>query len=312
MADTSFCQFMALLRNSLFPLLPVVAFQAMICSASAAEEQVFRLGVINERLDRADFALNQFGKLHHYLGEQLRKKGIRMAPLVIADSIFEMTQKFRSAQVDGLLEGVFPTLFIERDSSRLLPSLLVWRKGQREYRTVFFVRKDSPINTLADLRGHTMVFESPRSTSAYFLPLVELKANDILLTELKAQKLDQNRVHYVFAGSEVNQGYWVQRGRADVGAFNDGDWQRLSENIRSQMRIIHETRPLLRWLFSFHRNVPEPVRKNVNETLLSLHETPEGLEALTQAERISRFESLTPDDLNLLNYWRNIVRRWEH
>ncbi|MEZ5575450.1 MAG: PhnD/SsuA/transferrin family substrate-binding protein [Candidatus Competibacteraceae bacterium] len=50
-----------------------------------------------------------------------------------------------------------------------------WRKGQREYHSVFFSRKDGPVAALADLPGHILVFEAPRSTSAYAAPKIFLK-----------------------------------------------------------------------------------------------------------------------------------------
>ena len=39
---------------------------------------------------------------------------------------------------------------------------------------VFFVRRDSPVKTLRDLAGHSVAFQNPYSTSAYYLPAVQL------------------------------------------------------------------------------------------------------------------------------------------
>ena len=73
-----------------------------------------------------------------------------------------------------MLESVFPMLTLRERSRNLEPSLLVVRRGEREYRSVFFTRQESPIRTLADLRGRTLVLQALRSTSAFALPRAEL------------------------------------------------------------------------------------------------------------------------------------------
>ena len=52
--------------------------------------------------------------------------------------------------------------------------LITEREGAVRYHTVFFVRRDSPIQSLKDLAGHSIAFQNPYSTSAYFLPAAQL------------------------------------------------------------------------------------------------------------------------------------------
>jgi phosphonate transport system substrate-binding protein len=111
-------------------------------------------------------------------------------------------------------------------------------------------------------------------------------------------------VRYLFAGTELNQAYWVERGKADAGAFNDGDWERTPELVRERLRIIHATPPLLRWLLAYRRGYPREARRAVNGVLLRMHESAEGRAALAQAERIARFEPLAASDLATLDRWR--------
>ena len=67
-------------------------------------------------------------------------------------------------------------------------------------------RKDSPIQTLEDLRGHTLALQRAASTSAYMVPLVELleagQSPEILLGP--SDEPSPDRVGYVFARSEAN------------------------------------------------------------------------------------------------------------
>jgi len=291
---------LALLLLPLWPLLRPTA-------GRAAETASFRLGIVNERPDQPDLALGQYGRLHAYLAGALAARGIRLEALAIAQSLDDMIGLLRAGKVDGVAEGVFPTLYMSGRERLLAPALLAWRKGQREYRSVFFTRSDSPIRTLADLRGRIVAFESPRSTSAFHLPRAELRAAGIAAVPAAAGA-DKGGVRYVFAGSELNQGYWVERGQADAGAFNDGDWERLPAHLRRRLRVFHQTAPVLRWLFSFRRGLPEAVTAAVTDELVRMHENAAGRAALAPAEQIARFEPLGQADRAALKRLEALAR----
>ncbi|WPL19810.1 Phosphate-import protein PhnD precursor [Thiorhodovibrio winogradskyi] len=285
----------------------------------------FRLGIVNERLDRPDHALELYGEMHRYLDGRLLAHGLDGAELVIAADLDSMQERVAAGEVDALLEGVMPTLAIIKRGNRLRPALVAWRKGQREYHSVFFVAQDSPIASLHDLAGKTLAFESPRSTSAYFVPRAALRAEGLSLmpadeaaeqaagtASIMAESAALSApVRFRFAGSELNQAYWVQRGRADAGAFNDGDWERVPDSLRKQLRIIHRTRPLLRWLLSFDQAYPSDKRAAVVEVLASMHLDTAGQAVLQQAARIARFEPLTAADRDSLAYWAGVLRQFD-
>lgn len=267
----------------------------------------FRLGVINERTDKPDHALTQYAALQQYLQWELAAQGIGPVELVIARDINDMANFIGNNAADALIEGVMPTLKIRRLGSELEPTLLVWRKGQRQYHSVFFVRRDSGIRTLEDLRGKSIAFEAPRSTSAYFVPRTALLAADIALGTPNEQNLAEDSVRYVFAGSELNQAYWVHRGRTAAGAFNNGDWERVPAAIRGDLEIIHQTKPILRWLFSFIPDIATPVRDAVVDALLRAHTDALGRSALKNAARIKQFERLTDEERENLEYWSDVL-----
>jgi phosphonate transport system substrate-binding protein len=272
----------------------------------AANRPEFTLGVVNERPDRPDLASRQFGALNDYLRESLSNK-VRVAPLIIAQSIEEMGDRVQSLEVDALIEGVMPTLSVQRRTHRIEPALLVWRKGQRHYQSLFFVRKDSGIETLSDLRARTIAFEAPRSTSAYSVPRATIKAAGLSLVPEQQADPASEAVRFVFAGSEINQAYWVERGKVDAGAFNEGDWERLPTHLRSRLHVIHRTLPLLRWLFSFRTDLEHETREAVTDVLVDMHQSADGRNALVQAERIARIERLTESDRINIDHWRWIL-----
>lgn len=276
-------------------------------AAHSAGEVVFTLGVINERPTEPDFALAQYSKLRDYLNTRLQGAGIRVAPLAITRDVLEMADQLAAQKVDALIDGVFPTLDIERRIGRLRTTLLVWRKGQREYHTVFFSRSEGPVATLTDLPGRVLVFETHRSTSAHAIPKAYLRQQGFTVVPADQTSPPANAIRYVFAGAELNQAYWVLHGKGDAAAFNDGDWKRLPPPIQEQLRIIAQTPAILRWLFSFRPGLNPELQGAVEKVLLNMHEDPTGREALQAASGIQQFERLTVADQDGLAEWRKTL-----
>ncbi len=286
----------------LFATLCLLQFSAAFCGATA-----FRLGVINERPGMPDFAINQYAPLCRYL-EKFSKENNISVELVIVRSMHEMVDHIQQGKVDAVFEGLLTTLSMNRQGAALEPSLLVWRKGQRQYYSVFFVRCDSTINKLDDLAGKSIAFESARSTSAFLVPKTVLQVAGMPVVAGETSDSSESAVSYFFAGSELNQAYWVERGRVDAGAFNNGDWQRVPEKVRNNLKIIYSTRPVLRWLCSFTPQCNSTLRATVTPILEKAHNTEEGREALQKAARIKRFERLTEQDRDNLLYWENALQ----
>jgi phosphonate transport system substrate-binding protein len=222
--------------------------------------------------------------------------------LVIARDLDDLARRLRSGEVDVVIETVFPSLILRARSQRLEPGLVVVRRGQREYRSVFFTREESPIRGLADLRGRTLVLQALRSTSAFALPVAELARAGLTVAPPDAAA-GPGAVRYVLAGAEVNQAVWVLHDRGDAGAFNEGDWRALPAGMRDRLRIFHETRPILRGLLSFRSGLAKQTRNRLETVLLGLASDARGKAALDRATGITRLEPLTASDRKALSEW---------
>lgn len=285
-----------------------------LCQLALAES--FRFGVINERPDRPDHVIKQYHLFHKYLQAELSTIGIDTGQLIIANNITELTELIRQNKIDGFLEGVMSVIEVQRTTPVDL-GLLTWRKQQREYFSVFFVRKDSGISDLSELSGKTIVFESPRSTSAFLVPKLTLEGLGYRLNTgepaigPKPDETALRTINYRFAKTETNQAYWVHKKIGDIGAFNDGDWERVPDVIRKDLTIVGKSRPILRWLLAYRQAVPTTLREKVNEVLLKMHETSNGKAALSKAESILRFEQLNERDKNNYAYWQERYNQTE-
>jgi len=267
-----------------------------------------RLGVIAEEQNEPDRMLRVFGEMLAGLRERLAPSGVDVGDLVIARDLDDMSQRLARGTVDFIVETVFPTLVIQERSRRLDPALVVVRRGQREYRSVFFTKKDGPIRDLAGLRGRTLVLQVLRSTSAFALPKAELERAGLAVVPADDPRASRAYVRYVLALAEINQAIWVLHGKGDAGAFNEGDWAALPEKIRSQLRVFHETRPIVRGLLSFRAGLDPRVRRLAEDALQALDDDEAGRAVLAGASGITRFERLTARDRQELRGWAAVLR----
>jgi phosphonate transport system substrate-binding protein len=267
-----------------------------------------RLGVVAEEPNEPDRMLRVFGEMLARLRVQLEPVNVRVGGLVIARDLDDLSQRIARGEVEFVIETVFPTLVLQHRSRRLDPALVVVRRGQREYRSVFFTREEAPLRSLRDLRGRTLVLQAARSTSAFALPKAELERAGISLVSADDHRAGRDDVRYVLALAEINQAVWVLHGKGDAGAFNEGDWAALPDKIRSQLRVFHESRPILRGLLSFRAGLDARVRRQVEEALVGLDGDEAGRAALTRASGVTRFERLSARDRREIQGWASILR----
>jgi phosphonate transport system substrate-binding protein len=280
---------------------------ASLAAAPQAAAPV-HLGVIAEEPNEPGHMLDVFGDLLARLRERLAPSGLPVGELVIARDLEDLSQRIVQGEVDFVIETVFPTLVLQERSRLLEPALVVARHGQRQYHSVFFTRRDAPLRRLSDLRGRTLVLQVVRSTSAFALPKAELARAGLALVAADDPHAGRGDVRYVLALAEINQAIWVLRGKGDAGAFNEANWAALPEKIRSQLRVFHETRPIVRGLLSFRTRLAASARTQVEEALLTLDADEAGRAALDRAAGITRLERLTPADRRELRDWAAILR----
>ena len=285
-----------------------LALSAAPCAFAREASAPLRLGVIAEEPNEPDRMLKVFGDMLACLRERLAPAGVDVGDLVITRDLDDLSQRLARGEVDLVIETVFPTLVLQERSRRLEPALVVVRRGQREYRSVFFTKKDGPVRDLAGLRGRTLVLQALRSTSAFALPKAELERAGLVLVPADDPRAGQAQVRYVLAQAEINQAVWVLHGKGDAGAFNEGDWAALPPKIRSRLRVFHETGPIVRGLLSFRAGLDPRVRRLAEEALQGLDDDEPGRAALVRAAGVTRFEPLTVADRKELRNWATVLR----
>jgi phosphonate transport system substrate-binding protein len=270
-----------------------------------AEGREFRLGIISEK--PVERKITIYDPLASYVAERLKPVGVTGAKVVVAGDIEEMLVKIRNKEVDVVLESPFSAIQMI-DKAAMQPKLLVWKRGIREYNTVFFVRKGSPITKLTDLKGKVLALQDPGSTSAFLIPIAELKQLGLKVVSSKS-KAPASAVKYQLAAHEKNQVFWVLQKKADAAAFGSDDWDHIPELQKRDLQVIHTTKPVLRYLALFHPDLPPELSEAIFTVLVQMNRDPQGELALKEASKTTKMEPLTAKDHQSLKEVRRLMQR---
>jgi phosphonate transport system substrate-binding protein len=279
--------------------------------AHASEDaHVLVLGRIS---DDPNAHYNQLKPLLDYVVPRMRDVGITEGRVLMARDAQQMASYLRRDRVDWVTETASTAVQLQQRAAAR-PLLLTERNGVSRYHTLFFVRKDSPIRTLQDLRGHTLALQSTASTSAYMVPMTELLdarlAPEILIAPSDVPSPDH--IGYVFARSEFNIASWVHKGMVDAGAISSLDWddpRRVPEAFKDDFRIVHETHDYPRALELVRAGMAPEVAERLREVLLQAAQDPAARDALRQFFSTSRFLPLDRASEQSLEALRTGVQR---
>lgn len=234
-----------------------------------------------------------------YVVPRMKDVGIREGRVLMARDAQQMMSYLRRHRVDWLTETpAMAVAYRERAGAEIL--LSTERGGGDTYYTVFFVRRDSGIRTLQDLKGRSIAFQNLYSTSSYVAPAAELLNAglrlDLLLSPM--DRAEPDSVGYLFARSESNISTWVHKRLVDAGAFANLDWNdlhRLPESYREDLMVIHETASFPRAVEVVRPGMDPRVQARLREVLLAARDDPDAKLALLSFFGTNGFKPLDAD-----------------
>jgi phosphonate transport system substrate-binding protein len=256
----------------------------------APREQTLRIGLVSQR---PASIINQYTQLARVLAERAGLANGEAHAAVDADA---MIGRLCSGDVDLMIDTA-------NDAARALqacaavPIAVAAKGGDLRYRSVIFVRTDSPVRTLADLGGRVILFEDPTSTSAYVVPRSMIEGAG-LLVEPADRTPTPGVTRFRFVDDELNIIGGVVHGRADAGAISSNDMDEYRED-GAEVRTIAESEPVPRTIVLVAPGLaPERVRA-LRDGLLALAADPAAARALRRA-RIARFGGFDTSDARAL------------
>jgi phosphonate transport system substrate-binding protein len=282
----------------LFPLLALV-----IPHPLGAQERFLVFGRVHDDPVRSIRDRQEFVD---YMAKKLAPHGITGGRIVVVEKMQLLARALKEGNVDLFHDSVVPSMVLSKWAGSI-PILRQWKYGEPDYSGIILVKKNSGINTLADLKGKVIAFDEPHSTSASVLPRMLLEEKKLRLVEIKSPgTVKPDAVGYVYGedGSAVNR---LITDRVDAATTIDREVHRLKPEIRENLIVIGRTISVPRQIISVRKDLDPKIVKTLKEVLINMDKDPEGKGVLTRQQNTTNIDEIPPGSLEHLKYIERYV-----
>lgn len=139
------------------------------------------------------------------------------------------------------------------------------------YYSYWVVPKDSPYNSLEDLRGKKAAFPSPLSTSGYITPMKTLVETGLVTVE-SGKEVDPKAYFsdVVFAGGYGQAWEALKSNQVDVSIIAGDVSEKLYREVRDNTKVIHEQGPIPSHGVVFSKDMDSVAKQNIKNALLDM------------------------------------------
>ncbi|KAF0143798.1 MAG: phosphonate transport system substrate-binding protein [Nitrospirae bacterium] len=216
--------------------------------------------------------MERYRPLASYLSE---KAGVKIK-LTILSRYGDIVERFVSRSLDGaFFDSLTGAMAITRMGVEPM-ARPVNLDGKSTVRSYIFVRTDSKINSVTDMKGKKVVFVDRATATGYLFAVAFLHENSIR---------DINRYfnEYFFTGSHDSAIYSVLDNRADIGSAQDTIFNILASKdptIKRELRIIAQSEELPETTLCLRKSISPKIKTSITDILLHMNEDPAGKEIL--------------------------------
>jgi phosphonate transport system substrate-binding protein len=274
--------------------LPLEAADAPVAAAAAPAETpaaLATLGMISSISARVTEASTK--ALDAYMKGQLGGAvAIKTYPNVAA-----LAEALAAGQVD--IAWLTPTAYVAAaEKSKVKPLARFVRGGYAYYRSALFVRKDTPLTKIAELKGHKVIWAPQGSASGRLFPQAMLRKLDLDPAQFFSAQLDAADHNEVCLA--------VQDGKADVGATisdeQPGNGAPVADGCRgagldpAQFRVVATSDRIPNDVIASRQDLPAIVEGKLKDALLNLGKNDEGKALLKTIFRADGFTEVADAD----------------
>jgi two-component system sensor histidine kinase TtrS len=264
------------IQRPIFSLL-LIFFELLllfVASPLHADTEVVRIGVLSHRGDKA--TLRMWSPTADYLSSQIPAHKFVIQPL----RFDEVNPAVEKGKIDFVLvnPGIYVNLEVKYRVSRI--ATLYNRRNDVPYKIfggVIFTRKDHPeINTLEDLRGHTMMAVDATSLGGFQMAMREMVEKGIdPYTDLKALRFGgiHDRVVMAVLKGEVDVGTVrtdILERMASAGTIGLDDFRIINPQHVAEFPFALSTRLYPEWPFSKVAHTADALAQKVAVALLNM------------------------------------------
>lgn len=248
----------------------------LVSAGAARAQQVLRVSAI------PDEAPTELQRKFRPLGEYLAvRTGMQVEFTPVTDYAASV-EALVSRKIDLVWYGGFT--FVQarlRSNDGVVP--IVQRVEDQMFQSVF-VSADPSIRKLGDLKGRTLSFGSPSSTSGHLMP------RHFLLQAGIDPDRDLKRV--AFSGAHDATALAVSGGRVDAGALNVSVWQKLVADGRvdgSRVRAFYTTPGYVDYNWTVRKDMDPKLRDRLTQAFLDLSPRDPAGKAILDLQRTIKF-----------------------
>ncbi|MDY7094407.1 MAG: phosphate/phosphite/phosphonate ABC transporter substrate-binding protein [Acidobacteriota bacterium] len=238
---------------------------AFLFAPPASAEEPLRVVFI--AYQNPDQLLEDVGPVTEYLESQL---GTSVKAFTATDYA-GVVEALRNQRADVGFMGPLQYVLAHQQAGAV-PLLGEVYSGGASYHSRIFVRKDSGIRTEADLKGRTVAFTDPISSSGYLYPL-EIFRDAGLIRQRDDAESFFGRIY--FAGGDEQALRAVLNGFVDAAGIGQYSFSLLRPEERDQVRWIAESKPIPSHCVVVRKGLPAARVERLKQALLALEGGPQ-------------------------------------
>jgi phosphonate transport system substrate-binding protein len=232
---------------------------------------------------------------YKYITDYLSRKMEMNVIVEIMANYGEISVAFQEGRADAGFFGSFSYVLTHVRTGIEPIARPEWLDGESTYRGYIFVRKDSDIRTIEDMKGKSLVLVDKATTAGYIFQRYYLKYYGINKMEDYFSRISYARSHDAAAWA-------VYTGEADIGGAKNHIFESLGElypDFKKQMLVIAESPAFPSNGLAVRKDLNPALKLRLKTLLLGLNDTEEGRQVLKKF-KARRFVETTNDDYQVI------------
>lgn len=246
-------------------------------STPALAQEVLRISAIPD--ESPTELQRKFKPLGEYLSKETGMK-VEFTPVTDYAAVVEAlaTKKIDMAWLGGF------TYVQTKIRTNGTANPIIQRVEDEKFTSVFIVPADSSLKSLSELKGKTMAFGSPSSTSGHLMPRYFLMQAGI--------NPDKDFKNIAFSGAHDATVAFVASGKADVGALNASVWVKLNEAKNPnalKSKVLSTTPPYFDYNWTVRGDLDPATVKKITDAFLKLDANNPNYKEIMDLQRASKY-----------------------
>jgi phosphonate transport system substrate-binding protein len=216
--------------------------------------------------------MERYGPLMVYLG---KKTGVRYE-LKVLSRYGNIVNNFKSLELDGAFFGSFSYALARQRMGLVVLARPENLKGASTYHGMLFVRKDSGIRSVKEMKGKRLACVDKATTAGYLLPMAYFFENGIPDPRKYLKEI-------YFTGTHEDAIRDVLEGKADIGAAKNTVFERIAAQdfrVGRMLNVLAVSPNVPENSLALRADIGDGLAVKIKDTLLAMDQDPEGAEIL--------------------------------